>query len=355
MINQKMSIEIAGRIISEDSRPYIIAELSGNHNGDIERAFDIMYAAKEAGADAIKLQTYTADTITIDHDGPGFVVDLPLWKNRKLYDLYKEAHTPWDWHQQLFNKGKEIGITVFSSPFDFTAVDFLESLNAPAYKIASLELVDIPLIQRVATTGKPVIMSTGMATLEEIHEAVEAAKGAGCKELILLHCVSAYPTPFDQTNLANIPELARQFDVMVGLSDHSLGTVVPVAATALGASVIEKHFTLARADGGVDSAFSIEPHELKRMVEEVDISSQATRGEPLFGPKESEEGTLNYRRSLYVVKDIAAGEKFSEANIRSIRPAYGLAPKYYNQVLTKVATRDVKRGEALEWSMIQQI
>ncbi len=352
MVKQVKSIEIAGRTISKDARPYIIAELSGNHNGDIERAFDIMSAAKGAGADAIKLQTYTADTITIDHDGPGFVVDLPLWKNRKLYDLYKEAHTPWEWHEALFRKGKEIGITVFSSPFDFTAVEFLESLDAPAYKIASLELVDIPLIERVAVTGKPVIMSTGMASLEEIKDAVEAARAGGCKELILLHCVSAYPTPYDQTSLANIPEMARQFDVMVGLSDHTLGTVVPVAATALGATVIEKHFTLARADGGVDSAFSIEPHELQRIVEEVGICAQACGG-PLFGPKESEKATLDYRRSLYVVKDIRAGEKFTTTNVRSIRPAYGLAPKYLKQVLSGVAVRNIKRGEPLERSMIE--
>jgi len=344
------SVVIDGRTIQQGERPYIIAELSGNHNGKIERAFDIMAAAKRAGADAVKLQTFTADTITIDHDGPGFVVDLPLWKNRTLYDLYQEAHTPWEWHEAIFAKGCELGITVFSSPFDPTSVDFLESLNAPAYKIASPELVDTPLIECVAATGKPIIMSTGMATLPEIDDAVSAARDGGCRELILLHCVSAYPTPYEQSNLLNIPELAARYGVAVGLSDHTLGTVVPVAAAALGALVIEKHFTISRSDGGVDSSFSLEPDELARLVEETAVSAQASAGYQ-FGPKESEKRVLKYRRSLYAVEDIGAGECLTELNIRSIRPAHGIAPKHKKQIMGKVARRHIERGEPLSWDM----
>ena len=345
------SMIIDGRKIGPDGPPYVVAELSGNHNGEIERAFGIIAAAKVAGASAVKLQTYTADTITIDSDRSEFVVDLPLWKNRTLHDLYEEAHTPWDWHEGLFAKGKELGITVFSSPFDPTAVDFLESLGAPAYKIASFELVDIPLIEKVAATGKPVIMSTGMGSLDEIGDAVNAARGAGCRELALLHCVSAYPTPFDQANLANIGVLAERFEVPVGLSDHTMGTVVPVAATALGAAIIEKHVTLSRADGGVDSAFSLEPDELKQLVDDVAIAAE-TRAGPRFGAKEAEAGSLNYRRSLYVVADIEAGECFTESNVRSIRPGFGLPPKHLKSVLGKTASRALKRGEPLAEDMI---
>ncbi len=344
-------IVIDGHVIQEGDRPYIIAELSGNHNGKIERAFRIMEAAKQAGANAIKLQTYTADTMTIDHDGPGFVVDLPLWKGRKLHDLYNEAYTPWEWHEALFEKGRELGITIFSSPFDLSAVDFLESMDVPAYKIASPELVDIPLIEYVAATGKPMIMSTGMATLDEIDDAVEAARGSGCDQLILLHCVSAYPAPYAQSSLVNIVELSSRYGVIAGLSDHTLGTVVPVAATALGALVIEKHFTLSRSDGGVDSAFSIEPAELARLVEESGISAMASTG-PSFGPKDSEKGVLVYRRSLYAVKDIMEGECLTDNNVRSIRPGFGLAPKYQREVLSKVARRDIVRGEPISWDML---
>ncbi len=347
------SVVINGRAIHKGERPYIIAELSANHNGNLERAIETIVAAKQAGADAVKLQTFTADTITIDHDGPEFVVDLPLWKNRTLHDLYQEAHTPWDWHETIFAKGRELGITVFSSPFDPTSVDFLESLDVPAYKIASPELVDIPLIEYVAATGKPLIMSTGMASLGEIDDAVSAARNCGCEELILLHCVSSYPAPYEHSNLLNISELARRFGVIAGLSDHTLGTVVPVAATALGALVIEKHFTLSRDDGGVDSAFSLEPDELARLVEETAISAQASAG-PLFGPKESEKGVLAYRRSLYAVKDILEGDFLTAKNVRSIRPGQGLAPKFYNQILGKVATKEIKFGTPLTWELIKE-
>lgn len=344
-------VVIDGYEINKGQRPYIIAELSGNHNGNIERAFAIMKEAKNAGADAVKIQTFTADTITLDHDGPEFIVDLPLWKNRTLYDLYQEAHTPWEWHEAIFAKGRELGITVFSSPFDDTSVDFLESLNAPAYKIASPELVDIPLIEKVAATGKPIIMSTGMATLEEIKDAVNAASNSGCKELVLLHCISAYPSPYEEMNLANIQVLENQFNVLTGISDHSLGTVIPVIATALGAVVIEKHFTDSRANGGVDSAFSLEPAELQQLVEEVEICTKACGG-PIFGPKESERKNIKYRRSLYVVKDIKKGDSITKENVRSIRPANGLAPKHLISVLSKKAIRDLKFGEPLSWEML---
>lgn len=344
-------IFIDGYAIQKGAKPYVIAELSGNHNGELNRALEIMEAAKNAGADAVKLQTFTADTITINSSEPEFIVDLPLWKNRTLHDLYAEASTPWEWHEALFAKGKELGITVFSSPFDFTAVDFLESYNVPAYKIASPELVDIPLIEKVASTGKPIIMSTGMATLGEIEDAVYAARGGGCEELILLHCISAYPTPYDEMFLDNISELENKFGVMTGISDHSLGTVIPIAATTLGAVVIEKHVTDSRKKGGVDSAFSLEPDELKKMIEEIGFCTNAC-GLTKFGPKESEKKTIKYRRSLYVVEDISKGERFNDHNIRSIRPAYGIAPKYMRDVINKVAKRDIKRGEPLAWSMI---
>ena len=346
-------IEIDGVLIASGEKPYIIAELSGNHNGSIERALALVQAAADAGADAIKLQTFRADTITIDHDGPEFQVNLELWKNRTLYDLYEEAHTPWEWHQAIFNKGKELGITVFSSPFDFSSVEFLESFDVPAYKIASPELVDIPLIERVARTGKPMIMSTGMATVDEINDAVTAAKNGGCSQLVLLHCVSSYPAPYEQTFLKNIPELSEKFNVPIGLSDHSLGTVVPVAAVALGACVIEKHFTLDRSEGGVDSSFSIEPVELERLVNETDICAKSIMG-PAIGPKNSEEGVLKYRRSLYIVQDISLGEEITEKNVKSIRPGLGLKPKFYPDVLGSTAKRDLMKGEALKWEMIEK-
>ncbi len=346
------SVSISSNIIGPGHAPYIIAELSGNHNGKIENAFAIMEAAKKSGADAVKIQTFTADTITIDHDGLEFIVDLPLWKNQTLYELYQEAHTPWDWHEAIFAKGRELGITVFSSPFDFSAVDFLEGFDAPAYKIASSELIDTPLIEKAAATGKPMIISTGMGTLEEIQDAVEAARRAGCQELILLHCVSAYPAPYDQVNLSILTKLSNKFDVIVGLSDHTLGTAVSVSAVSLGASVIEKHVTLSRDSGGVDSAFSLEPEELKRLVEDARIAS-VCYGEPNIGPKVSEQQSLKYRRSLYVVKNIEAKGCFDKTNVRSIRPALGLEPKHYRSVLGCRTTRQLKRGEPLSWDMVE--
>jgi N-acetylneuraminate synthase len=346
------TISIGGRRIGPDHRPYIVAEMSGNHNGDIERAFRILDAAKEAGADAVKIQTYRADTITIDHSGPGFVVDGGLWDGRRLFELYEEAHTPWDWHGPIFEYGRRIGITVFSSPFDATAVDLLQDLDAPAYKIASPELIDLPLIRCVARTGKPILMSTGMATLEEIAEAVEAARGAGATEIVVLHCTAAYPAPPEEANLATIAEIARRFDVIAGLSDHTLGTVVPGIAIALGADVIEKHFTLDRAEGGVDSAFSLEPAELAELVRNSRIARQ-TVGLPAFAPTASEATVLKNRRSLYVVAPIAQGEAFTPRNVRSIRPGLGMKPKHLEAVLGRRAARDLAFGEALAPSMIE--
>jgi pseudaminic acid synthase len=345
-------IEIDGRRVGPGEPPYIIAELSGNHNGQLERAIELMAAAKRAGADAVKLQTYTADTMTIDHDGRGFVVDLPLWRGRRLHELYREAHTPWDWHEALFAKGRELGITVFSTPFDATAVDLLESLGAPAYKIASFELLDVALIERCAATGKPLIISTGMGSLDEISDAVSAARRAGAGQIALLQCVSAYPAPADEAYLANIPELAHRFDVLAGLSDHTLGVSVPIAAVALGASLIEKHVTLRRADGGVDAAFSLEPLELQQLVQEARTVARAVCG-PRFGPKLSEMGSLDYRRTLYVVADIAAGETFTTENIRAIRPGFGLPPKHLRTVLGRRSLQPLKRGTPLSFDVIE--
>jgi pseudaminic acid synthase len=347
------------KIFSYPDHPFIIAEMSGNHNQSLERALKMIEIAAESGADAVKLQTYTADTITIDHDGPEFLVDLPLWKGRKLYELYQEAHTPWDWHKPMFDKALALGITIFSSPFDETAVDLLETLGAPLYKIASFELVDIPLIRYVARTRKPMIMSTGMATLSEINDAVNAARSAGCSDLTLLHCVSAYPAPVEQTNLATMVALKEHFpDVRIGLSDHTMGTDVSVTAVALGAQVIEKHFTIARADGGVDSAFSLEPQELKKLCQK---TKQVTKNTPLLEAaigivdfeKEKEAAGRAYRPSLYAVKDIKAGEKFSDDNVRSVRPANGLPPKELENVLGKTANADIKFGTPLNTEMLQ--
>lgn len=342
---------IAGRRIGPSEPPYIVAEMSGNHNGEIDRAFRILEAARAAGADAVKLQTYRADTITIDCDRPEFVVQGGLWDGRRLYELYDEAHTPWEWHAPIFAKARELGITVFSAPFDPTAVDLLESLDAPAYKIASPEIVDLPLIRRVARTGKPMIISTGMATLEETAEAVAAAREAGATALCVLHCVSAYPTPPEEANLATIRDLERRLGTVVGLSDHTMDTAIATLAVAMGACLIEKHVTLARADGGVDSAFSLEPKELARLVRDSRIAHAAI-GAPAYGPTESERKTLKFRRSLYVVADVRAGEELTEASVRSIRPALGMAPKWLDTVLGRRAARDLKRGEPLAADMI---
>ena len=351
MSGKTQEITIAGRKIGPAHPPYIIAEMSGNHNHDISRAFALIDAAAAAGADMVKLQTYTPDTITMDHDGPGFTVKGGIWDGRTLYDLYREAHTPWDWHEKLFKHAKDRGIAIFSTPFDPTAVDLLASLNAPAYKIASFEAIDLPLIARVAREKKPMIISTGMTNLGEIHEAVQTARQNGSTELVLLHCVSTYPSTFENANVRTVKHLAEAFGVIGGLSDHTPGTACSVAAVALGACVIEKHFTLARADGGPDSSFSLEPDELKRLVEDC-RNAHASLGKIDYSRSEAERGSLVFRRSLYVVADVAAGEVLSDQNIRSIRPGFGMEPKYLPNVLGAKATRDLKRGDPLEWKMV---
>lgn len=343
--------EIAGRPIGESHPPYVIAEISANHNGRFERAVEILDACAAAGADAVKLQTYRADTITIDHDGPGFSIEGGLWHGRKLYDLYGEAFTPWEWHEALFRRGRELGIAVFSSPFDPTAVDFLEGLGAPAYKVASFEIVDHPLIRRIAKTGKPMIISTGIANEVEIGDAAAAARAGGCKAMCLLHCVSGYPTPAEDANLATIDDMKRRFGVQIGLSDHTMGIAVPIAAVAMGATVIEKHVTMRRSDGGPDSAFSLEPDEFRDMADGVRTAWRA-RGRIDYSRKKSEIGNSQFRRSLYVVEDVPEGALLTARNVRSIRPGFGLAPKYFDDVLGRPARRLLKRGEPLSADMV---
>jgi N-acetylneuraminate synthase len=345
------SFDFAGRMVGPDHPPLVIAEISANHLGRIDRALESIEAAAACGADAIKIQTYTADTITIDHDGPGFVIEGGLWDGRSLHELYREAHTPFEWHAELFARACELGVPLFSTPFDHTAVDLLESLDAPAYKIASFEITDLPLIARAARTGKPMIMSTGMANLAEIHEAVRTARENGVGGLAVLHCLSSYPAPMEEADLRTVPHLAEAFRAVGGLSDHTPGTACAVAAVALGARVIEKHFTLSRADGGPDGSFSLEPNELKRLVEDCH-NAFAALGSVRYELAGCERGSVTFRRSLYVVRDVAAGEPLTPDNIRSIRPGHGLAPKHWDAVIGQRASRGLKRGDPLAMDMI---
>jgi N-acetylneuraminate synthase len=346
-------IQIAGRLIGRGHKPFVIAEMSGNHNRSLDRALAIVDAAAEAGAEGFKIQTYTPDTMTIDLDEGEFHIGDAgsLWEGTSLYKLYGEAATPWEWHQPIFERALERGMIPFSTPFDDSSVEFLESLAVPCYKIASFENTDLPLIRRVAATGKPVLISTGMATLAELEETVEAARQAGCTELVLLKCTSTYPADAGNTNLATIPQLRERFQCEVGLSDHTMGSGVAVASVALGATVIEKHFTLRRSDGGVDSAFSMEPDEMARLVVDSRQAWQAM-GSVSFGPTDAERKSLQFRRSLYVVKDLKPGDVLTRDNVRSIRPGLGLPTKYLDDILGKTVNQAVKRGTALAWKLV---
>lgn len=339
--------------IGKTHKPFVIAEMSGNHNQSLERALDIVEAAAKSGAHAIKLQTYTPDTMTIDASGGLFDINdaTSLWAGRNLYELYKEAHTPWEWHQPIFEKAKSLGLIVFSTPFDESAVDFLETLNVPAYKIASFENTDWPLLIKVAKTGKPIIMSTGLAKLSDIDEAVNVLRNNGCKDLVLLKCTSTYPATPENTHLNTIPHLRDMFRCHVGLSDHTMGIGAAIAAVALGACVIEKHFTLRRADGGVDSTFSIEPEELKLLVIESERAYLAM-GQIYYGVQKEETKSLRFKRSIYVVKDIKSGEVFTKDNLRVIRPGDGLQPKYYETLLGKKASKDINAGTPFSWETL---
>ncbi len=337
--------------LSNSEKVLIIAELSANHRHSYERAVELVHAAKDSGADVVKLQTYTSATMTVDSRNDDFIIHGGLWDGRQLYELYQEACTPWEWQPKLKEVAESLGMPLFSTPFDHTAVDFLESMNVPAYKIASFELVDIPLIRRVAATGKPLIMSTGMASIDEIDDAVTAAREAGAREIALLKCTSAYPALPKDANLLTIPNLAARFDVIPGLSDHTLGTTVPIAAVALGARIIEKHFTLARSDGGPDAAFSLEPDEFREMVDAVRITEKSL-GEVSYRRSAAEEGSLKFRRSLYIVEDMKAGATLTPENVRSIRPGYGLPPKHLEEILGRTLQVDVPANTPLDWSMI---
>ena len=335
-------------------RPFIIAEMSGNHNHSLARALKIVEEAAKAGADAIKIQTYTADTMTIDKSDGDFLISArgSLWKGESLYSLYQKAFTPWDWQEKIFEHAKDCGILCFSTPFDETAVEFLEGLCVPCYKIASFENVDLPLIKKVAETGKPIIASTGMTTVAELDDLVRTARDNGCEDLTLLKCTSSYPASPAGTNIRTIPHMKELFGCRVGLSDHTIGVGTAVASIALGATVIEKHFTLSRADGGVDAAFSMEPDEFAHLVCECRTAHEAL-GEVCYAPQEQEKESLSFRRSLYVVKDMEKGEQFTEANVRRIRPGGGLSPKYYDIVLGKAASREIARGTAMQWDLIE--
>lgn len=345
--------KVGHRIISRTEDPFIIAEMSGNHNQSLERALRIVEAAAKAGADAIKLQTYTADTLTIDSEKPDFRIDdkESLWTGETLYHLYKKAYTPWEWHKAIFDKAHELGLLAFSTPFDEKAVDFLESLDVPMYKIASFENSDLPLIEKVASTGKPLIISTGMASVAELEETVQTAKIAGCKDLILLKCTSTYPASAENTNLITIPHLRELFDCQVGLSDHTLGIGTAIASVALGATVIEKHLTLDRDSGGVDSDFSMEPDEFSQLVTEVKQAKKSL-GKITYGPTEAEKSSLKFRRSIYITENMDAGEILTPSNVRVIRPGFGLEPKYYNLVLGKTLKKNAARGTALSWDLL---
>jgi len=347
------TINIEGVKIGPQNKPFIIAEMSGNHNQSLERALEIVEAAAKSGAHALKIQTYTADTMTLNIENPDFKIndENSLWNGQNLYQLYQQAYTPWEWHEPIFERARELGMIPFSTPFDETAVDFLEELNIPLYKIASFENTDIPLIKKVAATGKPIIVSTGMATVAELDELVSAAREAGCKDLILLKCTSTYPATPENTNISTIPHMRELFDLQVGLSDHTMGTGVAVASVALGATVIEKHFTLSRADGGVDSAFSMEPEEMKALVIETERAWQAM-GNVTYGPTEKEKASLKFRRSIYVAKDIKAGERFTKENVKIVRPGYGLKPKYLEKILVLCAKKDIKAGTPLSWDIL---
>ncbi|HZQ72380.1 MAG TPA: pseudaminic acid synthase [Burkholderiales bacterium] len=346
-------IVVAGRSIGPGEPPFVIAEMSGNHNQSLDRALQIVEAAARAGAHALKLQTYTADTMTLDVRSDGFVVQDPSspWHGEALYALYQKAHTPWEWHEPIFRRCRELGLLAFSTPFDATAVDFLESLDAPCFKIASFENVDLALIRKAAATGKPLIVSSGLASEAELGEAVAAARSAGCRELLLLKCTSSYPASPAESHLATIPDMARRFGCLVGVSDHTPGIGAAVAAVALGAVAIEKHLTLARGDGGVDAAFSLEPEELQRLVAESRRAWEA-RGSVHYGPSEGEKSSLVFRRSLYVVRDMKAGERFTGENVRAVRPGYGLAPKHLDEVLGKPIRRAAERGTPLTWDLV---
>jgi pseudaminic acid synthase len=353
MSESMKSFPVGGRVIGLDQPPFIVAELSGNHNQSLERALALVDAAAASGAHAVKIQTYTADTMTLDLDRGEFRIDNPqsLWAGRTLYDLYREAHTPWEWHKAIFERCRAQGLIAFSTPFDETAVDFLESLDVPMYKIASFENVDLPLIRRVAATGKPMIVSTGMATEEELGEAVDSARNGGCTDLVLLKCTSAYPASSETMNLRTIPHLRERFGVAVGLSDHTLGLAVPLAAVSLGVCMIEKHFTLSRSEGGVDAAFSLEPAEMAELVRESKRAWQSL-GQVSYGVTEPERESLKFRRSLYVAVDMKKGDIFTVENIRRVRPGLGLAPKYVDQVLGKKASCDIARGTPLSWDLV---
>jgi pseudaminic acid synthase len=348
-----MKNEIINKLIGQDNAPFVIAEMSGNHNQSLERALEIVEAIAKTGAHAVKIQTYTPDTMTIDIDEREFHISDPnsLWEGTSLYKLYGEAYTPWEWHKPIFDRARELGIIPFSTPFDDTSVDFLESLDVPLYKIASFENTDLPLIRRVAATGKPLIISTGMATAAELDETVRAAREAGCKDLILLQCTSTYPATAENTNILTIPHMRELFDCEVGLSDHTMGIGVSVASVALGATVIEKHFTLSRADGGVDSTFSMEPDEMTQLVIETKRAWQAL-GNISYGPTEKEIKSLVYRRSLYITKDLKAGEQLTHENLRAIRPGLGLPPKYLCLLLGKPVNKNIKKGTAMSWDLV---